>query len=337
MADGLSESLGDLLDGSYDCVDRIVLNAYNPWCASPGGFRQFWRHLDGSDEHLDNAHLMRLAGRFSRRVRGAAKARGIPVIDCRRGEKKHQLAEEYLATHNVSRGVFLVLVARAVAPVWEVGRSRSGVIYRLTKKTAYVNFYSFHIMDPEWGHILIKMAGHRPFGAQIILNGHEYVARQASKARIAFRKEGNCFTQFCRPADLARVADTLSDPATIGRLSQVADQWIYSACLCFALDIAEQERTRFSTSTRCISSSTAETCCSGQVARWTRSSSNWWTARVRDCTYPNCGPLRNTRSAAADPEAAVANGRRSGRDLRIRSHIVQGAVRQTHVEGVHQR
>jgi hypothetical protein len=91
MADGLRESLNDFLDGSYDCVDRIVLNAYNPWCASPGGFREFWRHLDGSDEHLDNAHLMRMAGRFSRRVRGAAKARGIPVIDCRRGERNTTL------------------------------------------------------------------------------------------------------------------------------------------------------------------------------------------------------------------------------------------------------
>jgi hypothetical protein len=245
MADGLRESLNDLLEGSYDCVDRIVLNAYNPWCASPGGFREFWRHLDGSDEHLDNAHLMRMAGRFSRRVRGAAKARGIPVIDCRRGEKKHQLAEEYLATHSVGCGVFLILVARAVAPVWEVARSSRGVIHHLTKKMAYINYYSFHILDPEWGHIVIKMAGHLPFGAQIILNGHEYVACQASKANIAFTKEGNCFTQFTRPADLALVADTLSDPGTIGRLSQVADRWIYSACLCFALDIAEQQRTTF--------------------------------------------------------------------------------------------
>jgi hypothetical protein len=101
---------------------------------------------------------MRLAGRFSRRVRGSAKAHGIPVIDCRRGEKKHQLAEEYLATHVVSRGVFLILVARAVAPVWEVKRSTKGVIRALTKKTAFINYYSFHIMDPEWGHIVIKMA-----------------------------------------------------------------------------------------------------------------------------------------------------------------------------------
>ena len=80
MTDELSGYYADLLDGSYDCVDRIVLNAYNTLCYSPGGFRHWWRQLrDGSDAELDNAHLMRMAGRFSRRVRGFAKANGIPV------------------------------------------------------------------------------------------------------------------------------------------------------------------------------------------------------------------------------------------------------------------
>ena len=63
----------DLLTGSYDCVDRIVLNAYYPLGHNPGGFRTWWRRLhDDGDEHLDNAHLMRMAGRFARRVRASA-------------------------------------------------------------------------------------------------------------------------------------------------------------------------------------------------------------------------------------------------------------------------
>jgi len=86
MNDDFSAAYRDLLDGTYDCVDRMVLNAYNPLCASPGGFRTWWRRLmGGSDEDLDTAHLMRLAGRFSRRVRAFADAKGIPVIDCKAG------------------------------------------------------------------------------------------------------------------------------------------------------------------------------------------------------------------------------------------------------------
>ena len=120
MTDGLSTLYQDLLDGSYDCVDRIVLNAYFRMGHDPGGFRVWWRALTGSDETLENAHLMRLAGRFSRRIRGYAKAHGIPVIDCSAGRRKHELAEEYLAKTTVTQGLFLVLVGRAQAPVWDV-------------------------------------------------------------------------------------------------------------------------------------------------------------------------------------------------------------------------
>jgi len=127
----------------------------------------------------------------------------------------------------------------------EVSRSDAGVIRNLAKKRTYVNHYSFHIMDPDWGHLVIKMSGHPPFGAQVILNGHEYVARQAQAAGIEFIKEGNCFTGIADPRRLARVADTLSQNAAIGRLGQVCDRWIYSACLCFGLDPAEQARSGF--------------------------------------------------------------------------------------------
>ena len=86
----------------------------------PGGFRVWWRALTGSDETLENAYLMRLAGRFSRRIRGYAKAHDIPVIDCSAGQRKHDLAEEYLAKTTVNQGLFLVLVGRAQAPVWDI-------------------------------------------------------------------------------------------------------------------------------------------------------------------------------------------------------------------------
>jgi hypothetical protein len=245
--DGFSKRYGDLLTGSYDCVDRIVLNAYYPLGHSPGGFRTWWRRLhEEGDGSLDDAHLIRMAGRFARRVRAWADAHGVPVVDCKAGERKHQIAEQYLAAHPVLRpGVFMILVARAPASVWKVQRSSSGVIRNLAKKPTYVNHYSFHIMDPQWGHVTIKMSGHPPFGAQVILNGHEYVARAAQVAGIGLAMEGNCFTAVADPQALARVADTLSQDAAVGHLSQVCDRWIYTACLCFGLGLDEQQRTGF--------------------------------------------------------------------------------------------
>ena len=59
MTDRLSTLYQNLLSGSYDCVDRIVLNAYFRMGHNPGGFRVWWRALTGSDETLENAYLMR--------------------------------------------------------------------------------------------------------------------------------------------------------------------------------------------------------------------------------------------------------------------------------------
>ena len=142
-------------------------------------------------------------------------------------------------------GVFLILAAKAPAGVWKVHRSAAGVITRLEKKTEYVYHFSFHIMDPAWGHMVIKMSGHPPFPAQVILNGHEYVAVAAQAEGIGFVKEGNCFTGMADPQGLARVADVLSQHAAIGRLGQACDRWIYTARLCFGLDLDEQQRSGF--------------------------------------------------------------------------------------------
>jgi hypothetical protein len=243
--DEIAARYGELLTGSYDCVDRIVLNAYFPLGHSPGGFRVWWRRWHGDrDDELDNTHLMRLAGRFARRVRGWAKAHDVPVIDCKAGERKHEIAEQYLCEHpELGRGVFMVLIARAPAMTWDVQRSKT-TIRNLAGRRTYINHYSFHILDPDWGHITIKMAGHPPFGAQVIVNGHEQVACQARRVGVAFEKEGNCFTTVPDPDGLAQVADTLSLPATAGRLGQVIDRWIYS-CAAFGLDLADQQASRF--------------------------------------------------------------------------------------------
>ncbi len=242
MPESLRDRYTELLSGSYDCTDRIVLNAYFRMGHTPGGFRVWWGTLTGSEETLDNAHLMRMAGRFSRRLHGYAKAEGIPLVHCQAGEHKHELAEEYLTKTQITEGLFLILVGRAQAPVWHISAKHH---IEPKRPMPYVNHYSFHILDPEWGHLTIKISGHPPFPAQVILNGHEYVACQAAKAGIRFTKEGNCFTQISDAAGLARIADTLSGQQAIGRLQSVCERWIYSSCLCFALELEEQKRSGF--------------------------------------------------------------------------------------------
>ncbi len=106
---------------------------------------------------------------MSRRIRGFCKSKDIPVITCHYGDRKHKIAEEYIPKDPDYVGVFLVLVNRAPDVVWHIQRSDSGKISHIVKRKPlpYVNHYSFHIMDPDWGHMTIKSCGHPPFGAQI--------------------------------------------------------------------------------------------------------------------------------------------------------------------------
>src|SRR5258708_19572734 len=136
MADDFCARYGDLLTGSYDCVDRIVLNAFFPLGHNPGGFRVWWRRWhDGSDEQLDNTHLMRMAGRFARRVKAWGQANDVPVIWCKAGQRKHLIAAEHLAARPPSGpGVFLVLARNAPARASKVKRPARGPLLRLAQQ-----------------------------------------------------------------------------------------------------------------------------------------------------------------------------------------------------------
>jgi hypothetical protein len=250
---------------------------------------------------LDDTRLMRMAGRFARRVKAWSESAGVPVIYCKAGQRKHRIAEEYLATHEVGTGVFLVLAAKAPAPVWKVKRSAAGNITNLEKRVEYVNHYSFHIMDPDWGHVTIKMSGHPPFGAQIMLNGHEYVACQARKAGIAFAKAGNCFTAVAGPAGLARCADALSQDAAIGRLSRACQRWIYSACLCFALDSGEQQRSGFGYEFSVYQVEYSRNLIFRSGPQMEKVFDLARTGPARAWTCPRCGPSSRVPTAAGEP------------------------------------
>ena len=116
MSDQLSSLYNDLLEGSYDCVDRVILNAYFSMGQSGGGLRVWWRALYGSDENLDDNHLMRMAGRFSRRLRAWAEANKIPVVYSSPGERKHDIATQHLSTNKAKPGT--------VTNTWLVRRRR---------------------------------------------------------------------------------------------------------------------------------------------------------------------------------------------------------------------
>ena len=245
--DKFSSYYSDLLEGRYDCVDRLVINAYFPMGQTGGGMRAWWRQLYGDDSTLDDGHLRDMAGTFSRRVRGYCDKHGTPLIEAKPGERKHELAEQHIPSDPDYRGLFLVITANAPAPVWEVSHTPDGRIADLhhRKNWPFIKHYHFHLMDPEWGHVTIRMSGYPPFGAQVILNGHEWVQRKAIVENLSVNKSSNCFVEGSDFKDVNRLAQNLNEAMAEGSLRAVCERWIYSSCLCFVLSQEEIQRSGF--------------------------------------------------------------------------------------------
>src|SRR5215470_4716634 len=246
LPDDFSSYLAQLLQGSYDCVDRIALRAYFRLAQTSGGFLTWWNRLFPGKAPTQE-YLRRMAGDFARRVKAFSQKHKIPLQYCEIGDKnKYQKAEKARPKDANFQGIFLILVARAPAPVWQMRKSRRGkLLIRRPKNWPLVNHYHFHILDQQWGHISIRMSGHPPFGAQILLNGHEWLERQALKEAICYSKEGNCFVGGSDLPALNCLAAALQGSSGLVQLAQVCDRWIHSACLCFGLTSAEQECSQF--------------------------------------------------------------------------------------------
>jgi hypothetical protein len=246
-SDELSSYYAELLEGSYDWVDRVVLNAYFPMGQTGGGLRTWWRQLHGSDANLNDEQLRDMAGTLSRRLRAYCARHQVPVIDAEAGQRKHELAEEHLPKDPKFRGLFLVITGNAPAPVWEVKRNARNQIIEVQhrRKWPYVKHYYFHLIDAEWGHVTLRMCGYPPFGTQVILNGHEWVERQAVRQKVTVTKSGNCFVEGSDFAQVNRLAALLQRESAIGKLAAVCERWIYSSALCFALTREEQQRSGF--------------------------------------------------------------------------------------------
>ena len=245
-SDDLSIYLADRLEGTYDCVDRITLRGYYPLGQTSGGLLTWWNQLF-PNMVLSEAGLRKLAGDFARRVHAYARKHKIPLRYFAIGDKtKHAQAEKLRPVDPKFRGVFAIFVAKAPALVWQAKNNRDGkVVVRRPKNWPLVYHYHFHIVDPQWGHLTIRMSGHPPFGLQISLNGHEWVQRQAQKQAISWVKEGNCFVGGSDLSGLNGLAQQLDGARGLARLGQVVDRWVYSACLCFALNFAQQKRSGF--------------------------------------------------------------------------------------------
>ncbi len=58
----------------------------------------------------------------------------VPVVYSSPGERRHYIAAEHLATHEAKPGLFMILISKATALVWEAQRTGTGKLGQLVPK-----------------------------------------------------------------------------------------------------------------------------------------------------------------------------------------------------------
>jgi hypothetical protein len=146
---------------------------------------------------------------------------GVDVVQFKKGERKDEVTQDYLARFRGTEGVLYVGKAQEKARVMRTERRRNprtgGTYPWIVSSTAMVNHLYFYCVDEDFGPLFLKFCTYFPYNAKLCLNGNEYAKCQLHKRGIAFEALDNGVRTCANPAALQRLCDGL-DAARIDRL-----------------------------------------------------------------------------------------------------------------------
>jgi hypothetical protein len=151
---------------------------------------------------------------FIASIESFAAHEGVDIVEFKKGQRKEDLAKEYLRRFEGEEGVLFIGKAQEKVSVMRTTRrrnSRTGATYAwLMKSTAMVNQYYFYCVDRNFGPFFIKFCSYFPYNGKLCINGHEYVKRQLAQLGVAFEALDNSVISCEEPETAQRIADELS-------------------------------------------------------------------------------------------------------------------------------
>jgi hypothetical protein len=194
-----------------ECIDRMYLNAYVPGLQYPPGLVAYVHRQLGLPV-ASTAPMAQITEAFSTSVRAFAKDNAVPWVDFAKGQRKDEVAKEYLAGFSADEGVLFIGRAQEKATVFrtEKRHDAQGKSYPwIVKATGVVNQFYFYCVDCDFGPFFLKFCGYFPYNAKLCVNGHEWAKRQTAKAGIGFTPLDNAFAAVQDVEAVQAICDTL--------------------------------------------------------------------------------------------------------------------------------
>jgi hypothetical protein len=212
----VARSVADVLDDhvvfEVESIDRMYLNVWQPRLAYGGGVQGFFVGHRGY-HYASTALMDPMTKAFVADIHGFVAARGLELISFAKGQRKDDIAREFLAGYGEEEGVLFVGRAQEKAGVWRTqrryNRVTGGSYAWLVRSTAFINFFYFYCVDADFGPFFLKFSTYFPYTAKLCINGNEWAKRQAAKAGIGFTPLDNGFAAVDDVAAVQAICDSL--------------------------------------------------------------------------------------------------------------------------------
>ena len=152
--------------------------------------------------------------RFVSEIERFAEREGVDLVTFEKGQRKDDVALDYLAGFAAEEGVLFVGKAQEKTTTFRTEKRRNAVTGAsypwIVRATAMVNQYYMYCVDRDFGPFFIKFSSYFPYNAKLCINGNEWAKRQAAHAGIAFEALDNGFAACEDPRGLQMICDRLS-------------------------------------------------------------------------------------------------------------------------------
>jgi hypothetical protein len=196
-----------------EAIDRMYLNAYVPSLQTGAGLVYFLKTQLGV-RVPSTVMVAPMSERFVTALERFVDTQGIDLVRFEKGQRKDDVAKQYLARFVGDEGVLFVGKAQEKAQVFRTEKRRDarGVYPWIIRSTAMVNHYYVYILDRDFGPLFIKFCSYFPYPAKLCLNGHEWLKRQLTQRDVPFEPLDNGIRAADAAPRVQRIADTLDAP-----------------------------------------------------------------------------------------------------------------------------
>jgi hypothetical protein len=220
----VAEILSNHVTFELEAIDRMYLNAYVPSLQTGAGFVYFVKTQLGG-RVPSTMMVAPMSQQFVEAIERFAATQGIDLVTFDKGQRKDDLAQQYLTAFDGDEGVLFIGKAQEKASVFrtEKRRDAQGKTYPwIIRSTAMPNHYYVYILDRDFGPLFIKFCSYFPYPAKLCLNGHEWLKRQLTQRGIPFEPLDNGIRSTDQADRVQRIADTLD----AAKIDAVFRKWL---------------------------------------------------------------------------------------------------------------